>query len=671
MKKPGILFISLLCAVMFLMSCEKTIVTDTTPPAPVTELKAVSENGKIVLTWKDPSDSDLLGIKIYNGKEQARAVSLSDGVLVGKGIQKYEVTGLENEKIYTFKVSAVDKALNESKTVESGKITFIEKLVKTVYVCPNCEKTYGTAKEAADCCGVRIVEKKVTHYAFVCPKCKEEYLSPQKAADCCGIQIEYVDREVEKIVKKYLCPRDGKEYDKAEEAENCCGPVEIELINYTKVTAEVGDIVLSNGKFVSPDFFSSYAGSAIPVGVVCKVNADCKRGLMLGLYNSSSGINSGYKQWAPSNTIGYSKNFTEIQGTTTSGIIDGSNTWNEICKVDQGGTEDSVTNYPAFNYVLSYAETAGINETSYNEGWYLPTVYELYNYIYQNKVILNDSLTVTGGTKLANYYYWSSSQNADNSNCAWYISFSIGTVYYTNKESDMYICCLRSFGEDSSVTPGDYTKEIAEIGDITLSNGKFISPDCFSFYSGTAIPVGVICKVNKDGKTGLMVGLCNSSAGINSGIKKWGPRNMWGNSNAGIMKAIQGTKTDGDIDGSNNWEEICKVETKYTEDPATYYPAFNYALIYGETAGLAETEYASGWYMPALFELFNYIYLNKTTINESLSASGGVTLIDDGYWSSSRSSGYDRDTWYINLADGKVAESYEYYGGYICCLRAF
>ncbi len=179
--------------------CDQTV-ADTNAPGAVTELKATAETGKIILTWKDPSDSDLLGVKIYNATEaeNARAVSFSDGILVGKGIQKYEISGLEDKKSYTFKVTAIDESHNESKVEETEAVTFTEKTVEV-------------EKE---------VEKSVEVTKYVCPKCKKTYDTAEETTDCCGVQYE--------TVKKYVCPRDGKEYDTAENAENCCGPIEIE-----------------------------------------------------------------------------------------------------------------------------------------------------------------------------------------------------------------------------------------------------------------------------------------------------------------------------------------------------------------------------------------------------------------------------------------------------------
>ena len=80
----------------------------------------------------------------------------------------------------------------------------VEKPVEvTKYVCPKCKETYDTAQEAADCCGVQTVEKEVTVYKYVCPKDKKEFATAEEAANCCGVQIEYVDKEVEKIVKAF------------------------------------------------------------------------------------------------------------------------------------------------------------------------------------------------------------------------------------------------------------------------------------------------------------------------------------------------------------------------------------------------------------------------------------------------------------------------------------
>lgn len=147
--------------------CQNNTSKSISIPNPVTNFKAVSQEGKIILTWVDPSDSDLLGVKIYNGSlVTSRIADFSDAILVGKGIQHYEVSNLEDGKTYTFKISAVNTDLYESQVALSSPVVFklkvIEKEVeveieKPVYICPNCQKEFETPVAAMTCCGEKIV----------------------------------------------------------------------------------------------------------------------------------------------------------------------------------------------------------------------------------------------------------------------------------------------------------------------------------------------------------------------------------------------------------------------------------------------------------------------------------------------------------------------------------
>jgi formylglycine-generating enzyme len=78
---------------------------DGTAPAEVSNLKALSENTKITLSWTPPADADFDKVLIqYNS-------NLSE---VSKGTAQIEITGLENEVVYTFTVYTIDKAGNKS-----------------------------------------------------------------------------------------------------------------------------------------------------------------------------------------------------------------------------------------------------------------------------------------------------------------------------------------------------------------------------------------------------------------------------------------------------------------------------------------------------------------------------------------------------------------------------
>ena len=179
--------------------------------------------------------------------------------------------------------------------------------------------------------------------------------------------------------------------------------------------------------------------------------------LGVGLNNSQSGTNKGFKVWAPSGTTGYNTKFTDIICTpsttgsgaaataTFTGDTDGSDNWDYICSVDPKGTADPAANYPAFNYVLNYASTFKLPD-GYKDGWYMPSIAELAE-MYKNKDVVNSVLSAVGGTQIYSSYYWSSSQYSSTCSYAWSLDFSDGYLYYrSGKAYNFYVCCcVRAF----------------------------------------------------------------------------------------------------------------------------------------------------------------------------------------------------------------------------------
>ncbi|WP_168119872.1 S-layer homology domain-containing protein [Paenibacillus sp. HB172176] len=82
---------------------------DTTPPGEVTEQQVETGDGQLVLSWTDPTDSDLSSIKISGYGE-----TVTDAVYVNKGVETYAVAGLENGTVYKFVIAAIDTNDNES-----------------------------------------------------------------------------------------------------------------------------------------------------------------------------------------------------------------------------------------------------------------------------------------------------------------------------------------------------------------------------------------------------------------------------------------------------------------------------------------------------------------------------------------------------------------------------
>src|SRR5574344_1071504 len=120
--------LSLAALLVAVLSCKAEVdsapAADTTAPAAVTNVNAQAGDNQVVLTWSDPADADLYGIRIAytsaGGASGNIRAAFTDGVLVAKGAQTYIVTGLTNGPEYTFSVYAVDTSQNESAAVTAG-----------------------------------------------------------------------------------------------------------------------------------------------------------------------------------------------------------------------------------------------------------------------------------------------------------------------------------------------------------------------------------------------------------------------------------------------------------------------------------------------------------------------------------------------------------------------
>lgn len=149
---------------------------------------------------------------------------------------------------------------------------------------------------------------------------------------------------------------------------------------------------------------------------------------------------------------GYSTDITAIQCTTAdgeteaatatfTGDFDGSDNWKALC--DAVSDEGTSGNYPAWEWVNAYATNNSL-AGSYANGWYLPTVAEL-SMLYRVKDTVNSALEKAGGMKIADAYYWSSSQSASYIKYAWYVKFDNNNLSLNNKNYALSVCTVRAF----------------------------------------------------------------------------------------------------------------------------------------------------------------------------------------------------------------------------------
>ena len=132
---------------------------------------------------------------------------------------------------------------------------------------------------------------------------------------------------------------------------------------------------------------------------------------------------------------------------------------------------------------------------------------------------------------------------------------------------------------------------------------------------------------------------------------------------------------DGDKDGSDNWNEICKLDSTAQAKMETSYPAFYWANNYAENHGV-KGDFESGWYMPSIFELAE-LYREVETVNNALTAAGGNTIAKDRwYHSSSQCYGTNEKgtsiwVWNLGASDEYLGQFTKMEKSAVCVIRKF
>lgn len=209
------------------------------------------------------------------------------------------------------------------------------------------------------------------------------------------------------------------------------------LIIPTKNTCVPGDFVLKDGTMLPKDITLSDTQKSNVAAVIVRAAADGNPALGVGVHKKSG------LRWCTSSAAGYSTNITALQGDKTSGYMDGSDGWEKL-KAACSDAGEHPEYYPAWKYCLDYATTNGL-EGDLASGWYLPTVAELYT-IYQNKTVVDASLSKAGGSQFGTNYYWSCCQYPSSDNNARVLCFDYGNIpRYTKITASNCVCSVRAF----------------------------------------------------------------------------------------------------------------------------------------------------------------------------------------------------------------------------------
>ena len=197
----------------------------------------------------------------------------------------------------------------------------------------------------------------------------------------------------------------------------------------------VGDFVLKDGTILSKD---ETPESGTVAAVIVRAATNDKPALGVGIVHNRSGL-----AWCKESAAGYSTNITALQGDKTTDYTDGSDGWEKL-KAACSDAESNPENYPAWNYSLTYAKNNGLTG-DLAEGWYLPTVAELYT-IYQNETAVGASLAKVGGNQFGTRGYWSCCQYPSYGYGARGLSFNSGNMTNKYKDTSSYsVCSVRAF----------------------------------------------------------------------------------------------------------------------------------------------------------------------------------------------------------------------------------
>lgn len=227
------------------------------------------------------------------------------------------------------------------------------------------------------------------------------------------------------------------------------------------------------------------------------------------------------------------------------------------------------------------------------------------------------------------------------------------------------VIIIKSRGKDwINYTAGSYVIEdfsLYAVGDIILMDGRRISVTSISSYEKSVSnpPVAVIAGVIN----GIPIALGLRRASCSLMWAKVGTTGYDTNFKSLIVKysrVLDSYEFDGNIDGSDNWKNICSVDSSCSEDIIksdadiikSNYPIFIFAQSYGKKQDYTN-EFSSGWYIPSIAELYE-IYKNRNVIQSTFIKTGGFILDPDSYWSCTQSFNYCSFACALDFSNGYI-----------------
>ena len=644
---------------------------DKEPPAKVKSLSAVYDSGnqKIIVTWTNPTDSDLAGLTLSWKKGGGDATD----VPLTKDKTGYEISGIPaDESTYAITVSAKDDAGNESEPASVSvtaslrpSLTGIE-LSRTHLVYNDTDLTI-TATLKGSHFDLIASQSDPTVKAGIF---KDSILvgSLQNAA---AAGSDYTVTLTAPRLFPYEATVKGAVYTVKVKL---CGTYQ--SVTETFVISKEARLTARPELSVTQIALSEVTSSTTTKITIKGINLDIAGGITVQLYDSNG---AAYGSAAPIDTSHTGRELT----TLTADIPVPS---------DEG----------VFTAKVLFSNAV---QTSYYEGS---------SYDYQNNVT-HPAIRVYGSLKFTSFTI----PNADISKEDAALTVAVKGANFKAPgvtASDFSVSCATASITDSSkitvmddttlkvslTIPGtadDYTvtvtcgsasiartfsvKDYSEytVGKIVLADKTLVAKDSYTEIDSSNPPVAIICGVNEYGAA-LGIALHISPSGL-----KWAKDGSAGyNTRFEGIRCIPSNTGSGaastatffwDIDGSDNWDYICSQDPEGTANAAENYPAFHWVNQYNAAYAdkLGGTNFA--WYMPSLAELC-WVYRNRETINESLAKIHGLdsdyadsSLGTSSYWSSSQCASTYNYTRQVHFSNGGVASTSRAIVYRVCCLAGF
>ena len=225
------------------------------------------------------------------------------------------------------------------------------------------------------------------------------------------------------------------------------------------------------------------------------------------------------------------------------------------------------------------------------------------------------------------------------------------------------------FNDGSAMPYADFTALTDE-----EKNAKKTSAIALIFYKGTGLNSGDDTTTSRT----LGVGLKHNRSGLawcldsaNAYNKNITTIQCPASGNAGALTFT------GDKNGSDNLEQIEDFDGVDDTSTEGNYPAFYFAKNYSTHATNLGENYASGWYLPSIAELFQIFACradstNGFDIDAASSALGGDNFGTSWYWSSSQYASDEYGAYILYFSNGDWDYGFKNYNAiYVCAIRAF